>query len=251
MRENISGNLPRNKCYSRYILSYGAGVDSTALLFLLIKNKVPLDYVVFADTGSELPETYDYIDTIKQYLAQLHVPFKIVRTRGGKSLHDKCEERKVIPSQVWRWCTRDFKVSPIYRFYRSLNSYIYQYIGIDYDEFYRIKDSTASYVENIYPLIENKIGRDQCIKIIKNAGFPVPSKSGCYFCPFNNRDRWIHIFRNYPTLFNEAMQLEENGKHMPKQKLTPTTLRVLKKLIIKNTLPVYRTESPCGTECML
>jgi len=72
----MNGNLPRNKRYPTYILSYAAGVDSTALLFLLIKNKIPLDYVVFADTGSELPETYDYINTIKLYLAKIHIPFK-------------------------------------------------------------------------------------------------------------------------------------------------------------------------------
>ena len=42
----------------KHVLSLGAGVNSTALLIYLVKNRMPLDYVVFADTGNEMPETY-------------------------------------------------------------------------------------------------------------------------------------------------------------------------------------------------
>ncbi|MEM3161041.1 MAG: phosphoadenosine phosphosulfate reductase family protein, partial [Nitrososphaera sp.] len=46
---------------TKYVLSYGGGVNSTALMILLVRHKLPIDYVIFADTGSERPETYTYL----------------------------------------------------------------------------------------------------------------------------------------------------------------------------------------------
>lgn len=246
-----SKNLLRKK-NAKYILSYGAGVNSTALAFFLIENKYPLDYVLFADTGGEMPETYDYIHIFKKYLDKKNVPFRIVRVRNNDTLYDRCSRRRVIPSQTWRWCTRDMKIRPIYAFYRSLKSHVYQYVGIDYDEIRRMKDSKVDYVTNIYPLIDYKIGRQECIALIEQAGLPLPVKSGCYFCPFNNIERWTELFKAHPELFKKAMELEENGKHMPKQRLAPMTLRVLQDNLKNNeSLSVIQTDSPCGSECMI
>ena len=40
---------------THYALSLGAGVNSTAMLLLATKEGLPLDEVVFADTGAEKP----------------------------------------------------------------------------------------------------------------------------------------------------------------------------------------------------
>jgi Phosphoadenosine phosphosulfate reductase family len=247
-KDICDNNIPGK---NSYVLSYGGGINSTALMIYLVENDFPLDHAIFADTGNELPETYVYLKHAKNYLQRHKIPFEIVMVRNQETLYEKCERRRVIPSQIWRWCTRDFKVLPIYRFYRSLDSHIYQYIGIDYDEFQRIKDSKVEYVTNIYPLVDYKIGREKCIEIIKNAGMPVPSKSGCFFCPFNNIERWYYLYKKYPELYNLAMNLEENGKHMPQQKLTLLPLRSLKKKIMSNqSLPNFKINGPCGSECM-
>jgi 3'-phosphoadenosine 5'-phosphosulfate sulfotransferase (PAPS reductase)/FAD synthetase len=219
----------------KYILSYGGGVNSTALLIYIIMNKLPLDYVVFADTGDEMPETYKYLKHIKTLLKKYNTPFKIVKVRSGESLSERCKRRKVIPSQVWRWCTRDMKVTPIHAFYRTLKTHIYEYMGIDYDEIRRMKDSRVDYVTKLYPLIDNKIGRDGCIKIIKDQGLPIPVKSGCYFCPFNNKERWNELKINHPDLYQKSLELEQGGKHYPAQRL----------------IRADSVESPCGGECMV
>jgi 3'-phosphoadenosine 5'-phosphosulfate sulfotransferase (PAPS reductase)/FAD synthetase len=248
----VSARNLRRKKGVKYVLSYGAGVNSTAMMLFLIENKFPLDYVLFADTGGEMPETYEYVEHVRKYLEKQGIPFQIVRVKNNDTLYDRCMRRKVIPSQTWRWCTRDLKIRPIYAFYRSLKSQVYQYVGIDYDEIHRMKDSKADYVTNIYPLIDYKIGRQECIRLIEKARLPVPVKSGCYFCPFNNLERWSEVYAQHPELFEKAIALEENGKHMPKQKLTPLTLRGLKDAIQnKKALPLIQIESPCGSECMV
>ncbi len=252
INETRKGIKQQKNC--KYIVSYGGGVNSTALIIFLVKNKFPLDHVVFADTGDEMPGTYEYLEVMKKYLTKRKIPFEIVRNRRGDSLSDRCLKRKVIPSQIWRWCTRDMKVMPIHKFYRTFKCHIYQYMGIDYDEFLRMKPAKPDYVTNLYPLVDNKIGRKECVKIIKKACLPIPVKSGCYFCPFNNLDRWREIYENHPDLYKYSRKIEENGKHMPQQRLAPGkhTLRELEKAFKnKKPLPMIHVESPCGSECMV
>lgn len=239
---------------AKYVVSYGGGINSTAMIVYLVKNKFPLDYVVFSDTGNEMPETYEYLKIIQKYLMKKRIPFKIVKVRNNTSLSDRCLKRKVIPSQIWRWCTRDMKVTPIHAFYRKLHAHIYQYMGIDYDEVHRMKPAKVDYVTNLYPLIDYKIGREECVNLIKKARLPIPIKSGCYMCPFNNMDRWAEIHKNHPDLYRHAIKIEENSKHFGKQSLAPKgyTLRQLGKILKKNKkLPMVDVDSPCGSECMI
>ncbi len=235
----------------KHILSYGAGVNSTALMIFLIRNKHPLDGVVFADTGGELPETYEYLNVAQKYLKKHNIPLITVKSKSG-TLYDTCKRRRVIPSALWRWSTRDKKIIPIYAYYRSLHAHVNQYVAIAYDEIKRMKDSRVDYVTSLFPLIDNKITRDGCIKIIKSARLPIPPKSGCYFCPFNTTERWKELYINHRGLYNKAMRLEERSKHFPKQHLTPTlTLRDLRdKFENRQLLPVIQVESPCGSECL-
>jgi len=235
---------------TRSILSYGAGVNSTALMIILLDQKRPLDEVVFADTGAERPETYQYLKTARTYLHGHNVPFQIVRSSSG-SLYETCVRRRVIPSMVWRWCTRDYKIVPIYAYYRSLHAHINQYIGLAYDEIERMKDSKAAYVTNVYPLIDQQVTRAGCVHIIEQAGLPVPVKSGCYFCPFNSIEKWREIYRDQRSLYWKAAKLEETSKHFPKQRLTKLTLRELtKKFRTGRKVSETTIENPCDGFCM-
>ncbi len=240
---------------SSYVLSYGGGVNTAALMIYLIKKRMPLDMVVFADLGSELPETYEHIKIAEDYLEKHDIPFKTIKVDvAGGGLYEGCSRRKVIPSQMWRWCTRDYKVRPIFRFYKTLGSHVYQYLGIDYGEIQRVKKSIEDYVTNLFPLVDAKIDREGCIKLIEKEGLPVPVKSGCFFCPFNNLDRWKYIYDYHGNLFKKAMKLEEHSKHFPDQKLNGHPLRDLKYSFSNNRLIVER-EKPednlCDGYCML
>lgn len=239
---------------ARYVVSYGGGINSTAMIVHLVKGGFPLDYVVFSDTGDEMPETYDYLQVMGKYLERRNVPLEVVRVRNKTSLSDRCLKRRVIPSQIWRWCTRDMKVTPIHAFYRKLHAHVYQYMGIDYGEVHRMKPAKVDYVTNLYPLIDHKMGRDECVDLIRKAGLPMPVKSGCYMCPFNNMARWAEIYEKHPDLYKRAMKIEENSKHFGRQSLAPEghTLRGLGKLMkSKDKLPVVNVDSPCGSECMV
>ena len=228
-----------------HILSFGAGVNTVALMVMLVRDRAPLDGVVFADTGGETPDTYESVEVARTYLGERQIPFTIVRPRRGHAdLYGTALSRRVIPSVQWRWCTRDFKVNPIHRYYKGLGSHVNQYVGIAFDEVHRMRDSREAFITNLYPLIDQRLTRQDCIDLISEAGLPVPEKSGCYFCPFNSTERWHRILERHPDLFARAIQLEENSKHFPSQRLTDQVFRERDRV----TLREYRNRLELGTD---
>ncbi|MEM0134499.1 MAG: hypothetical protein QXU18_04635 [Thermoplasmatales archaeon] len=60
-------------------LSYGAGMQTFALLVMAEHGDLKIDEVVFADTGAEHPETYEHINTIaKPICNRIGIPFTTI-----------------------------------------------------------------------------------------------------------------------------------------------------------------------------
>lgn len=61
-------------------LSYGAGMQTFALLVMAEQGELDIDEVVFADTGAEHPETYLHIEKVaKPICERIGIPFRTVR----------------------------------------------------------------------------------------------------------------------------------------------------------------------------
>ena len=228
-----------------HILSFGAGVNTVALMVMLLRERAPLDGAVFADTGGETPATYESLEMARGYLADHGIPLTVVAARPrATDLYETAWRRRVIPSVQWRWCTRDFKVKPIHRYYSELGGRVHQYVGIAFDEVHRMKESREEHITNLYPLIDQRMTRQDCVDLIVAAGLPVPEKSGCYFCPFNSTDRWRYLLHQQPHLFDKAVELEENSKHFPRQRLTDQVFRERDRVTLRD----YRLRLLDGTE---
>ena len=85
------------------MVSYGGGVNSTALLIGLHQHRIPVDLILFADTGAEHPHTYAYLDIMDRWLKDHGMP-PITRvyktTRDGKrlTLEQECLQSGTLPS---------------------------------------------------------------------------------------------------------------------------------------------------------
>jgi len=189
-------------------LSYGAGVNSTAVMVMLKPQSL-----IFADTGAEHPETYRFIEEYaKPFVASYGGEFITVRNPKYPSLKDMALADRIIPARTHRWCTDKFKVRPIRRHLgEQANLHCRQMIGMDANEQSRAKPSGHPGIENVFPLIERGIDRPGCKAIIQEARLPVPRKSGCYFCPFQSKGQWIELKQEYPELFRIAVEIERNG----------------------------------------
>ena len=61
------------------VLSLGAGVQSSALVFKLLREEIePVDIAMFADTGNEPKEVYEWLKYLKKIMKG-RVEFEVVR----------------------------------------------------------------------------------------------------------------------------------------------------------------------------
>lgn len=85
------------------VVSYGAGVDSTAMLVAMRQRDIVPDLILFADPGAEWPETYSYLFAIQPWLERVSFPpLQVVRyipTRAPySSLEGNCLSNETLPS---------------------------------------------------------------------------------------------------------------------------------------------------------
>lgn len=69
-----------------HAVSLSGGKDSTAMLLLMIERGMPIDMVLYADTGMEFPEMYDHIAKLDAYLFEQRGIHKSLRYRFGQQL---------------------------------------------------------------------------------------------------------------------------------------------------------------------
>jgi len=83
---------PRPFPGSPLVVAYGLGVDSTAMLVEFARRGVRPDLILFADTGGEKPETYQYLAVIRPFLARVGFPdVTVVRYRPKRAVYHTLE----------------------------------------------------------------------------------------------------------------------------------------------------------------
>ena len=95
----------------KYVLNFGLGVNSTAMLIELLKDKSPIDLIVFADTGDEQPETYLFYSVVQEWLTKQNKIIEVVNSQYGR-IYDYYFNKKTIPFRKIRDCTNKFKIIP-------------------------------------------------------------------------------------------------------------------------------------------
>lgn len=209
---------------TKHVLSFGGGVNSAAMLLLIREQNMPLDLVMFSDTGDELPETYETVKYWQNYCAQNGIEFVTVRAKYGVSLYDYMYAKKIFASRRRRDCTTKFKIAPKRAYLRARfgkDTLFVNYIGYDAGEPHRyekalLKGYDVLYEDCKYPLVTHGLDRQGCIDYIAKKGHPVPQKSGCFHCPFTKKCGWLQLLVMHPELYARAQSLEENSNEYQK-----------------------------------
>ena len=213
-------------------LSHGMGVNSTALMLLLDDEGIEFENV-FVDHGGDYPETYEYVKYLKDKGFEITVITPDVE--GCKTIEEYCWKCRIIP-RIWRrWCSDKFKVRP---FGKYVDKPCVCYIGFGIDEEKRSLNLKArKEITNNYPLIEHKIDREGCIKIIKEHNLRVPRRSGCWLCPFMRKGEMRQLLLNYPILYERRKYLEKNCQRNEGFYFSNKPLEVI---AMENTPPIQR-----------
>lgn len=189
-------------------LSYGGGVNSTAMMILLNEKKIEFESV-FVDHGADYPETYKYVDLLKEK----GFPITIIKSGDynkrikGLDLTEYCKKYRIMPSRQMRWCTSEFKIIPMYAYFERPCSVL---IGFHADEYKRAKPSQDPDITNEFPLIDYDINQQGCVEIIKKANLPVPMKSGCFYCPYQRVGQFRQLRDQRPELYCIAKSIEDD-----------------------------------------
>ena len=196
----------------RHILSLSGGKDSTALaIYMKQKGTVSGMEYVFSDTEKEHKETYDYLEKLEAYLGQ-----KIIRlTHGSMTFDDLLAARRgFLPSPQMRWCTQYLKILPFERYVGDKP--VISYVGLRADEAHRRGYvSTKKHIKTVFPLIDAGFNKQDVARLLEESGLGFPdyyqwrSRSGCFFCFYQQRIEWVGLLENHPKLFQEAMDYEK------------------------------------------
>ena len=227
-------------------LSFGAGVQSTALLVMSNKGLYGCpraDVAIFADTGDEPSWVYENVKRMQEWseipvevVRQGHLSGDIISRHNGKSprfaaipaFTPNGEGRE---SMLRRQCTREYKIQPIERKVRELCGIekgrravgkikAMALIGISLDEVTRMSPSRTAWVENCYPLVDAELRRHDCREIVRAAGLPVPEKSSCVFCPYHSDEFWRKLQVQYPKEWEHVCNLDDAFRDMSRSGIT-------------------------------
>lgn len=194
------------------ILSYGGGTQTIAMCVLVTQGLLPKpNYVIAADTGREMPTTWEYANTYaRPLLASVGLDLRIASHdlatvdlygKNGDLLMPMYTSTGKFPT----FCSGEWKARVVERYARTkLNISVYTaWIGFSLDERRRIKGREGKR----FPLIDLNLTRMDCEHIILGAGLPLPKKSRCYMCPHQHNAEWREV-KAIPELWQQAVAID-------------------------------------------
>ena len=205
------------------IVSVSGGKDSTAMLLKMIEENIKIDRILFADTGLELPETYEFINKLSDYCKK-RIGIRITKLKSNRDwdyyFYRVIQKGKYkgnirgFPKVTFKcWWQRDCKDKLLSK---RAGKYDTVFIGFAKDEEKRCKIGT----NQRYPLVEWGMTEQDCMDYCKEKGMLNPlyekygfKRLGCWCCP-KQPIRDLKIIRDYyPDLWTRLLKYEQDSPH--------------------------------------
>ena len=218
------------ECSDLLAVAFGGGTNSTAKLCGFRELGIKPDLILFADTGAEMPGTYEHVEemrgVVKEWWGMDIETVRATYKKGFEGLEGECLRLKNLPSLAYgtKKCSQKYKIAPQERYLRDWakeqgEKSLKCAVGYDASEGYRrakamegLDIGKGVYKFNWYPLIEWGWMRQDCIDAIARHGITQPGKSACYFCPAMKRGEILRMKKKHPELFQRALKIEANAE---------------------------------------
>ena len=248
----------------RQFLSLGVGVQSSTLLLMSLHGDLPrLDAVAFADTGDEPSWVYEQLALLRNECARLGGP-EIATVSAGHLGSLMFEYGKARPpffvdrggqraGKLWRKCTREMKIRPLERYWKRQlglrkgarlpqNPICDIWLGISMDEMQRASCHPQHWAVNVFPLLEKRMRREDCLTWLASHGYPALGKSACVYCPYRSNAEWREMYTNHPEDFSRAVAYDNALRERPEH-LSSFPVYVHRSLKPLETLPFLRGDT--------
>ena len=208
------------------------GKDSSALLLLMLEKDMPIDCVLYADTGMEFPEMEAHIAKLNDLLFRER-GIHITTLRHPHGFEWLMFKRPVVRAEKWKhipphgygwpgfttsWCTGELKThlitQEVNRLKKEKNAL--HYIGIAADEAHRCKAGP----QNRYPLVEWGVTEAQALQICYDRGFDwgglyeIYHRASCWCCPLQRIDELRKLRRHHPELWARLRDMDDRARAM-------------------------------------
>lgn len=219
----------------KYIASCSFGKDSLAMVIRILEENLPLDEVIFFDTGMEFDSIYHNGDKMKRLLAERKVLFSELSSKNHflfdmfvKPIKYRDPQSKPYPIHYgYEWCGgrgirwgTSGKLSAIMNHYKEYyqNEEITEYVGIALDESGRMRENGRTGVIKAYPLVDWGMTEDDCLTYCYNHGwnwdengvelYSVLDRVSCWCCQNKNLKELKNIYMYLPEYWQRLRGLQ-------------------------------------------
>lgn len=208
-----------------HVVSLSGGKDSTAMLLRMLEEKMPVDIILFCDTGLEFPELYEHLDKIER-----NTGLKVTRIKAPHSYEYYFSEVEIKRKRStafsekygvehngygWagpkmRWCTEVLKTRPRERFLSELRQKydVIEYVGLAADEQYRLERKCNQRSNCRHPLVDWNMTERDCLNYCLERGYDWGGlyekmrRVSCWCCPLQSLKELRVLYKDYPQLWS-------------------------------------------------
>lgn len=219
----------------KFIASCSFGKDSLAMVLRILEENLPLDEVIFFDTGMEFDSIYHNRDRMKRLLAERKILFSELSSKNHflfdmfvRPVKYRNPETKQYPIHYgYEWCGgrgirwgTSGKLSAIMNHYKEYyqNEEITEYIGIAADEPERINDNYKKIIIKVYPLVDWRMTENDCLTYCYDHGwdwnengvelYSVLDRVSCWCCQNKNLRELKNIYMYLPEYWQRLRGLQ-------------------------------------------
>ena len=204
----------------KYIASISFGKDSLAMLLLIIEKNLPLNEVVFYDTGMEFQAIYNIRDKVVKLLQEKNIKYTELKPKNPFewTMFEKPVNGRNGFHYGYSWCggrcrwgTTE-KLSTIDRYCENAK----QYIGIAADESKRLK--TAWKNKKLTPLFDYDMNEKDCLDYCRSKGFDwlegdvnlydILDRVSCWCCANKNLKELKNYKKYLPQYWERLKELQ-------------------------------------------
>ena len=215
-----------------HVVSFSGGKDSTAMLLRMIELGMPVDVILFCDTGLEFPELYEHIRKVEKYIGKT-----VTTIRADESFEYLFREKPINrrdnspvtlrygeqlgygwagPRQ--RWCTEKLKNIPRNRYLSQLRKQydVIEYVGIAADEKYRLERKNNQRDSCRHPLVDWGMTEADCLAYCYERRFDWGglyeyfSRVSCWCCPLQSLQDCRQLYLHFPTLWSQLKEWDKS-----------------------------------------
>lgn len=212
-----------------HVVSLSGGKDSTAMLLRMIEENMPIDIILFCDTGLEFPAMYAHLAKVER-----DIGMPITRIRSFHTFeyfltekeilvkHKKNQGQRNYRGYGWsgplnRWCTKELKTIPREKFLRELQEHydIIEYVGLAADEGYRFERENNQKPNCRHPLVDWGMTEADCLKYCYDRGYTWDGlyekfdRVSCWCCPLQPLAEMRVLYKEYPELWAKLKEWDK------------------------------------------